>query len=46
MENLKNPYQAPTIEVIEIALEQGIAAGSNMQESFTEGEDDNRTFTW
>ncbi|MGE8422907.1 MAG: hypothetical protein ACN6PI_08765 [Sphingobacterium siyangense] len=46
MENSKKTYQAPTIEVQEIALEQGIAAGSAMQESYTEGEDDNRTFTW
>ncbi|MDH5828799.1 hypothetical protein [Sphingobacterium faecium] len=46
----KKIYISPKVEMTTIELEQGIAAGSNptnnkIQESWDNGEDDNRTFT-
>ncbi|WP_200878576.1 hypothetical protein [Sphingobacterium sp. ML3W] len=47
---LKKTYTSPKVEMTTIELEQGIAAGSNptnntIQESWGNGEDDNRTFS-
>ncbi|QQD15446.1 hypothetical protein [Sphingobacterium sp. UDSM-2020] len=48
---LKKTYITPKVEFTTIELEQGIAAGSNQAESTVEqswdnGDDDNRTITW
>ncbi|WP_394677454.1 hypothetical protein [uncultured Sphingobacterium sp.] len=50
----KKNYTSPRILVMEVALEQGIAAGSgpnsvlssDPQESWNKGDDDNRTIDW
>lgn len=54
----KLAYQAPTLEVFFLELEQGIAAGSTdstyrvedsedmMQEQWMDLEEDNRSFSW
>jgi len=53
---LKNRYESPKIELITIALEQGIAAGSatahpedsngHVKDSWSRDQDDSRTIDW
>ncbi|MBB6131653.1 hypothetical protein [Mucilaginibacter lappiensis] len=57
-EEIKHKYVAPTLEVLLIKLEQGIAVGSasanvtptdasnNVQDSWGADTDDNRTINW
>ncbi|MDR0262407.1 MAG: hypothetical protein LBJ04_04200 [Sphingobacterium sp.] len=49
-EQFKKNYVAPKIEVFSIELEQGIAAGSQVdntvQQQFQQGDDDSREQAW